>query len=216
MFAAQLKALRHSHQALLIPAAPTGAHCQRSGKLCVYIPVAACVDVCVCICVYVLQEGLKSLWRGLDSALLMSVPTVLLYYPMYDLLQSVLANKARDSPTATLAAPVVAGAVARTITVYAVSPLELVRVRQQAGHAPTTTSITAASSGQAAPGSAGSSGRAAGAGAGGMTTLQALRSSLGEGGGSAGSVVNLRAVSRLWTGLSATIARDVPFSAIYW
>lgn len=32
----------------------------------------------------------------------------------------------------------------------------------------------------------------------------------------AGSAARLRQLARLWTGASATIARDVPFSAIYW
>ncbi len=169
------------------------------------------------------QEGTLSLWRGVDSALLMSVPTVLLYYPLYDHFMHLLSRPSHPAATAPpssqqqqqrggvalgAAAPMVAGAASRAITVVAVAPLEYVRTLQQAGVA----SRAAVA--------------AAGGASGGESTWQTLRSSVGAGlpreGGSgartqqAAAWAVLRALPRLWTGLSATIARDVPFSAVYW
>ncbi|GFH31630.1 uncharacterized protein HaLaN_30707, partial [Haematococcus lacustris] len=68
------------------------------------------------------QEGLRGLWRGLDTALLMALPTVLLYYPLYDALMPHLASTSFGLGPA---APMLAGACARAATVVAVAPLEL-------------------------------------------------------------------------------------------
>ncbi len=72
-----------------------------------------------------LQEGVGTLWRGTGTSLLVSVPMVGIYMPLYDiLLQSV-------APDAGGAAPVLAGSAARVVAVFAVAPFELLRTRLQ-------------------------------------------------------------------------------------
>ncbi|KAG2502143.1 hypothetical protein HYH03_000630 [Edaphochlamys debaryana] len=153
------------------------------------------------------KEGASALWRGTDTAILASIPMVGVYMPLYDHLL------ARAAPVLGPYAPVVAGSAARTLAVLLVGPLELVRTRQQGsasgartawGALRETLRDTAASAGSsgAAAGGGGAGAGAAGAGA-------------GAGAGSAMAVA-LRTLPRLWTGVAATLARDVPFSAIYW
>ncbi|GLI70232.1 hypothetical protein VaNZ11_015081 [Volvox africanus] len=132
------------------------------------------------------KEGLTALWRGTDTAMLVSIPMVGVYMPLYDyLLQRTAA------PLASYA-PLVAGSAARTLAVLLVGPLELVRTRQQ--------------------------GTVGGA----RTAWAALRETFLDASGPRDATAGparselLRAAPRLWTGVVATLARDVPFSAIYW
>lgn len=72
------------------------------------------------------QEGLLSLWRGTDAAILMTVPLVAIYLPLYD---SLMANL---TPLGA-AAPLVAGATSRGLAGFVTAPLELARTRLQMG-----------------------------------------------------------------------------------
>jgi solute carrier family 25 protein 39/40 len=153
---------------------------------------------------------MRVLWRGTDVALMMAVPMVGIYLPLYDFLllrlqrqlQLLAAQQGQGQqyPMGGGAwAPLVAGTLARTAAVFCTAPFELARTRLQAGHAqPAAASASAAASAATATGGGS---RAA-------LLLQHMPSS--EGGS------RLRAAGRMWTGVGATLARDVPFSALYW
>jgi len=141
------------------------------------------------------QEGARVLWRGTDVSLLMAVPMVGIYLPLYDYLQAEWANSLGA------AAPLYAGAFARTVAVLCTSPLELIRTRMQAVLHPHDSSSSRS----------GGKGGKAGA-AGGRQQVANMWSHLKL---DKNASVSHR-VQTLWTGVGATLARDVPFSAIYW
>lgn len=140
---------------------------------------------------------MRSLWKGLDSSLLMSLPAVLIYYPLYDSThQHLLEHSSLGAAT-----PAVAGAAARCATAAMVAPIDLIRTRQQAG--------------SGAAGAAGTPGAKSG------STFAMLRASLNSGTQAAvqqagSGAVNPRALQGLWVGFGATLMRDVPFSMVYW
>ena len=74
------------------------------------------------------HEGPSVLWHGVNVSVLISVPMICMYLPMYDFLMAEL-----DSHTAY--APLIAGSAARTVSVVATSPLELLKTRIQAAGA---------------------------------------------------------------------------------
>lgn len=117
------------------------------------------------------SEGAAGLFAGLAPAMLIAVPSTVLYYVSYDRL---LLEGRRRAPEAEPALPLLAGASARVVAAALTSPLELVRTRMQGGRGAPSVAATA---------------------------RQAVR----RGGPQA-----------LFAGLGATLARDVPFSAIYW
>ncbi len=84
------------------------------------------------------NEGITTLWRGLSPTLVMTVPANIIYFTQYDWLRY---NKA--SPIKKITpddyAPLVAGAFARTLAAFAVSPIEMFRTRMQASRSTTTT-----------------------------------------------------------------------------
>lgn len=125
------------------------------------------------------------LWRGTDAALLMAVPMVGIYLPLYDFLQAQWASSLGA------AAPLFAGAFARTIAVLCTSPLELIRTRMQAvlHHQQPAGNQSSSHSKQNRM----------------WAHLNLDRN----------ASLPTR-VRTLWTGVGATLARDVPFSAIYW
>lgn len=64
------------------------------------------------------SEGPQGLWRGVNVSLLISVPTIMLYLPLYDQLVTEFSSLGGY-------APFVAGAVSRTASVVCTSPLEV-------------------------------------------------------------------------------------------
>lgn len=120
------------------------------------------------------QEGIKGLWRGTRESFLIAVPMVGLYLPLYDFFMERM--KGLD-----LAAPVVAGSLARTIAIFFVAPLEILRTRLQAMQMFAK---------------------------GGVTSLESFDWGQGRS--------FQQKVRTLWRGYGATVARDVPFTAVYW
>ena len=68
------------------------------------------------------SEGPQGLWRGVNVSLLISVPTIMLYLPLYD-------HLVKEFSSLGGYAPFVAGAVSRTASVVCTSPLEVRRVQ---------------------------------------------------------------------------------------
>jgi solute carrier family 25 protein 39/40 len=137
-------------------------------------------------------EGPAALWRGTGTSLLMAVPMVGIYLPLYD--RALAEARAAGAGGA---APLLAGGAARAAAVYATAPFELLRTRLQAA-----AGVPRAARAAFAPlvDSAG----------GGALALA------GGGAPRAARAARLRALRALWTGVGATLARDVPFSALYW
>ncbi|RZC71159.1 hypothetical protein C5167_034345 [Papaver somniferum] len=79
------------------------------------------------------QEGFIRLWRGTNAALALAIPTVGIYLPCYDIFRNrIQALTADHAPHLTPYAPLVAGAVARSLACISCYPIELARTRMQA------------------------------------------------------------------------------------
>ncbi|CAI9092369.1 OLC1v1027589C1 [Oldenlandia corymbosa var. corymbosa] len=134
------------------------------------------------------QEGIARLWRGTNAGLALAIPTVGIYLPCYDIFRDRLEEfTAQNTPYLTPYAPFVAGALARSLACISCYPIELARTRMQAFK-----------DAKKAPGV--------------FRTLIEIVSSIKVTTNSQ-SLQNYRV---LWTGLSAQLARDVPYSAICW
>lgn len=149
------------------------------------------------------KEGISTLWRGTDVALMMSIPMVGIYLPLYDVLLEGTQHQGVGA-----AAPLLAGTLARTVAVYCTAPFELVRVRIQAAvRSPAISPAGYGIAGAKSPGSGGSSFPSKGVGNA-SRFLQHLPM--------LDNTSKTRALRSLWTGVGATLARDVPFSGLYW
>jgi hypothetical protein len=91
----------------------------------------------------VASEGMRVLWRGTDVALMMAIPMVGIYLPLYDYLLLQL-HEQRHTNAAT---PLIAGTLARTVAVYCTAPFELLRTRLQA-HSPAAAAAAPAVAGE--------------------------------------------------------------------
>ncbi|KAI3851723.1 hypothetical protein MKX03_034354 [Papaver bracteatum] len=141
-------------------------------------------------CKIVRQEGFIRLWRGTNAALALAIPTVGIYLPCYDIFRNrIEALTADHAPHLTPYAPLVAGAVARSLACISCYPIELARTRMQASKE--------LKNGVKPPGV--------------WKTLLGVLNPV-----STYSLHNLQGYRLLWTGVGAQVARDVPFSAICW
>lgn len=73
-------------------------------------------------------EGISSWWKGLSPTMLMAVPSTVIYYTSYDQLKVYFGFNPEQT---NVLAPMLAGSIARTIAVAAVTPLELLRTKIQ-------------------------------------------------------------------------------------
>ncbi|KAJ6828491.1 uncharacterized protein M6B38_362030 [Iris pallida] len=137
------------------------------------------------------QEGLARLWRGTNAALALSVPTVGIYLPCYDIFRNGIEEfTTQNAPSLTPYAPLVAGTFARSLACVSCYPIELARTRMQA--------FKEFRPGEKPPGI--------------WKTLLGVVSPAR----SLNTHQNLQSYRMLWTGVGAQLARDVPFSAICW
>eukprot|EP01004_Peranema_trichophorum_P003823 NODE_2788_length_1493_cov_44.000000_g2408_i0.p1 GENE.NODE_2788_length_1493_cov_44.000000_g2408_i0~~NODE_2788_length_1493_cov_44.000000_g2408_i0.p1 ORF type:complete len:348 (-),score=63.76 NODE_2788_length_1493_cov_44.000000_g2408_i0:319-1362(-) len=116
------------------------------------------------------NEGPFTLWRGLGHSLVLSVPSVVMYFPAYDEIRFKLLEV-----LPTTQATVLSAAIARSGVTTIMSPLEMIRTQVQAmNHKPGP-----------------------------------LHHMLKD-------VYQTSGFSSLWSGVRATLWRDIPFSIIYW
>lgn len=137
------------------------------------------------------QEGIGRLWRGTNASLALAVPTVGIYMPCYDIFRNSMEEfTIQNCPALTPYVPLVAGAVARSISCITCYPVELARTRMQAFK---ETQAGVKPSGV-------------------WKTLIEVINPVGG----TNNTQKLQSYRILWTGLGAQLARDVPFSAICW
>ncbi|KAK1755040.1 mitochondrial carrier protein MTM1 [Echria macrotheca] len=133
------------------------------------------------------NEGVTTLWRGLSPTLIMAIPANIIYFTGYEWLRFNPKSPIQRLGIRDEYAPLVGGAVARTLAATAVSPIELFRTRLQA--LSSSSSKTAASQ-KSSPL---------------LDTFRGIK-----------DMVHLHGYRALWRGLTLTLWRDVPFSGMYW
>lgn len=139
------------------------------------------------------QEGIGRLWRGTNASLALAVPTVGIYMPCYDIFRNSMEEfTIKNCPALTPYVPLVAGAVARSISCITCYPVELARTRMQAFK---ETQAGVKPSGVW------------------KTLIEVINP---VGGTNNTQKLPVQSYRILWTGLGAQLARDVPFSAICW
>lgn len=74
---------------------------------------------------FIQQEGLRVLWRGTPQSLMMSIPMVGIYMPLYDQMYQ------QWHPTLGWYSALAAGSLSRMIAVVCVAPFELLRTQLQ-------------------------------------------------------------------------------------
>lgn len=147
----------------------------------------------------------------------MAVPLVGIYMPLYDNLLA----KFRAEGLGDLA-PLAAGCLSRGVSVFCVGPLELLRTRQQAQVGPLDLPSAAGASSSSlmallrgAVSSPGAAPALAVSAAPALPHAQAQAALSLSPDLRLGFTGHLRLAS-LWRGTSATLLRDIPFSAMYW
>jgi solute carrier family 25 protein 39/40 len=162
------------------------------------------------------REGVPVLWRGTAASLLIAVPMVGIYMPLYDALLASWAGSMGGL------GPVASGITARVSACFCVAPFELLRTRLQASAAAgvsmrsTISSLVAEHHAAAALQQQAQAAAAAGPANGSAASSAALAVAAAVEAQPVRAGALLRAVPRMWTGFSATLVRDVPFSAMYW
>lgn len=135
-------------------------------------------------------------------ALIMAIPMVGIYLPMYDTLLNI-AHKHNVGSYA----PFLSGIVARTVAVFCTAPFELARTRLQAMN---PSSLSTHESTAVSPHHG-----VLQSGTTPMNTTATTKSTSTRASVTT-TVSSMQRVSTMWTGVGATLARDVPFSGLYW
>ena len=165
------------------------------------------------------QEGARALCFGARPPRCSSRCPLCIYLPLYDYGNDYLKRKlgaSRDLERLAPLAPAIAGATSRAFAVLCVAPLDLVRTRAQASRNVSSGARTGDRSGvwtslsDAARGGARSADGKSGGGGANAAGSGSVFGSFRRSSDAAG------AVRRLWTGAGPTLARDVPYSALYW
>uniref|UniRef100_A0A0N5CE99 Mitochondrial carrier protein n=1 Tax=Strongyloides papillosus TaxID=174720 RepID=A0A0N5CE99_STREA len=117
------------------------------------------------------NEGILSLWSGLSTSIMHSIPTTVIYYSVYDSMNTYVRKEYGDY----FLTPLGCGAFARTFAVTIVSPIEMCRTKMQSEKLSYKNLVNVVK-----------------------------------------NTVYKEGFLSLWRGWSATLSRDVPFSAIYW
>lgn len=143
------------------------------------------------------NEGFRGFWMGSGLGLVQSMPSTVIYMTSYENIKCNLTKLADDrgchGNMLTGAIPGFSGAVARSLVVTILAPLELVRTRTLAGLGSGSSSVPPSTTGSTqSPSSQGV-----------WSLIRTIHRT--EGG-----------VSAFYRGLGSTIMRDTPFSAIYW
>lgn len=187
------------------------------------------------------QEGVWALWRGSNLGALMQVPLIGIYLPLYDTLHARLPQDSAFSPLAAGVAARTAAVLATSPLEFI-----KVRLQAAEAGAGATATVTACAAGSASRGWRGASALAGGAapaaaaglrGAGPAGRAAPPGAGSSSGSGSRGVVASRTALRRtlsgvvaecaalpgvaqrvayLWTGVAASLAKDLPFAAIYW
>lgn len=142
------------------------------------------------------NEGFRGFWMGSGLGMVQSIPSTVIYMTSYENIKLKLTNLVEegghDGGVLTGIIPGLSGAIARSLVVTVLAPLELVRTRTLAGMGSATTlTRTSSPSSQAAQS---------------QSVWNLIKTIHRTEGG----------VSAFYRGLSSTIMRDTPFSAIYW
>jgi len=83
------------------------------------------------------HEGPTSLWRGLGPSLIMSIPSTIVYFNLYEALKRRYEANGGNPHIS----PLYSGVTARTITTILVSPIELIRTKAQAHQGRSSASV---------------------------------------------------------------------------
>jgi solute carrier family 25, member 39/40 len=87
------------------------------------------------------KRGIRGFWAGTPLGLAQTVPSTVLYFTTFEKLKSVIYASAEKGSTIALATPGIAGALARTLVVSIIAPIELMRTVQTSGIGLTSTQL---------------------------------------------------------------------------
>lgn len=79
------------------------------------------------------NEGVGGFWNGGKTALIQGLPSSIIYLTMYERIKKEMCDSTEQSSSLRLYIPPICAAIARTVSVSCVAPLELIRTIQAGG-----------------------------------------------------------------------------------